>query len=135
MYNSKWSAANKEKNAAKAARYRERAGKAKLKEQRQRLYFADHSYAKAKIRERHAIRRRASPKWLTLSHKREIRTIYHAATLAEKHTGIQHHVDHVQPLSGKDRCGLHVPWNMQIIPATDNVRKHNKAPELIAGYA
>lgn len=65
----------------------------------------------------------ASPAWVD---KKQIEAIYKECKKLSDTTGIKHHVDHIVPLKNKRVCGLHVPWNLQIIPAEINLKKHNK---------
>lgn len=66
---------------------------------------------------------KATPSWVN---KSEIRKIYTRSADLTKRTGTAYEVDHIIPLQRKDVCGLHVPWNLQVIPATENRRKSNK---------
>ena len=68
----------------------------------------------------------ATPPWLTAQHLADIEKFYVEAARLQAIDGIKRHVDHVYPLQGKAVCGLHVPWNLQVLTATENCKKHNK---------
>lgn len=67
-----------------------------------------------------------TPKWLAKKHFAEIEEFYTIAKMFQIYTGESYHVDHVVPLKGKNVSGLHVPWNLTVIPAKENCRKFNK---------
>jgi flagellum-specific peptidoglycan hydrolase FlgJ len=69
---------------------------------------------------------KAAPSWLTTEQYNKIKQIYKQAKNLEKQTGVKHHVDHIIPLRGKHVCGLHVPENLQVLPASINISKGNK---------
>jgi len=70
--------------------------------------------------------RDATPKWLTNTHKMEIRLKYRLAIELSRATGERYAVDHIIPLHGENVCGLHVPWNLQVLTQKDNLAKYNK---------
>ena len=67
-----------------------------------------------------------TPKWLTADDLFIIEEAYHLAKLRTEITGFEWHVDHILPLQGKTVSGLHVPANLQVIPATINLKKSNR---------
>ena len=83
----------------------------------------------AKVARRRAIQLEATPAWLTEEQKADITAMYKLAKKFEKLCNVRYHVDHIVPLAGKDVRGLHVPWNLQILPASINIAKGNRTNE------
>jgi hypothetical protein len=76
----------------------------------------------ANANKRRASKLRATPTW---ADKELIEHAYFIAQHLSQRTGVIHHVDHFVPLKNSRVCGLHVHENLQIIPATKNLQKHN----------
>lgn len=71
-------------------------------------------------------KKRQMPWWLTPIQLAQMQAFYEIALAATVQTGVKHHVDHIIPLQGKTVRGLHVPWNLQVIPYYENIAKSNK---------
>lgn len=74
-------------------------------------------------RDRQIRKLNAIPAW---ANKFFIEEAYHLAKLREKVCGGKWHVDHIVPLKSKLVCGLHVEYNLQVIPGVDNIKKGNR---------
>jgi hypothetical protein len=74
-------------------------------------------------------RKQRVPSWLSNEHKKEIEKFYWLAKDLRAVTGEEYQVDHIVPLLGKRVCGLHVPWNLQVLPADLNNKKNNRWEE------
>ena len=72
---------------------------------------------------RRSIMQQATPSWLTHNMQQAILDIYAARNELSSITGVKHEVDHIVPLQGGTVCGLHVPWNLRVIPADENNRR------------
>ena len=68
----------------------------------------------------------AVPNWLTLEQKKEIRKLHLKQKQIRDTQNKEYHIDHIVPLNGETVCGLHVPWNLQLIPEKENLSKSNK---------
>lgn len=75
---------------------------------------------------RHTAKLQRTPKWLSKHDKLHIKCLYQVAAMRTRESDYAWHVDHVIPLQGETVCGLHVPLNLQVIPAYDNVSKGNR---------
>jgi len=82
-------------------------------------YKSDAKYRKAL--------KQATPPWITPKHREQIEQIKQLARDMSIDGGVQYQVDHIEALQADDRCGLNVPWNLQIITQSENASKGNKS--------
>lgn len=65
----------------------------------------------------------AAPEWVD---RKELNKLRAEARRKTMRTGVLHVLDHVVPLTHPDVCGLHVPWNLRVVPWRVNASKNNK---------
>lgn len=123
-----WRLANAEKLRQAQIAYRpiknakRRASREKALEYERRVRAeAPHKHREKKARRRARLAH-AIPRWLTKAQREEIRDWYALAAMATAE------VDHVIPLLGANVCGLHVPWNLQLLTRSENAAKGNRMP-------
>jgi hypothetical protein len=56
--------------------------------------------------------------------------IYREARALSKLSGQEIQVDHIIPLKGVGVCGLHVPWNLQLVTQSYNCSKRNRISDI-----
>lgn len=130
VYAKIWWEANKEK--VKEKRKSSQYAKKHYNENRDRYIETSRNWRKNNKAHRNFLssnytyrKRRAAPIWLTSDQLKEIKYYYELAQEVSSLNGEEYHVDHIVPLKGKNVCGLHVPWNLQILPAKVNKEKSN----------
>lgn len=96
------------------------------REQSKKYYQNNKEYFLEKSARRRARKLQAVPPWVDEDHTKRIRSIYLACRNVSERSGKQHHVDHIVPLKGENVCGLHVWWNLRIVPAQENLSKGNR---------
>jgi len=75
-----------------------------------------------------ADQKKRTPAWANLD---AIKLVYLVAEQRTRLSGIEHHVDHFYPLNGESVSGLHVPLNLRVIPAAENLRKGAQLPTAV----
>ena len=120
-----WRRENKERFTSTVNKWRSQ-NKARTKEIRRRWLDKNPEYPAFKTANYRASKLRATPFWLAGEHYDEISEMYAVAKMFQVYTGQEYHVDHIVPLQGETVCGLHVPWNLQILLGAENQSKSNK---------
>lgn len=116
--------ANKERLAELNKAYK-KANKERIAEYRKAHYEANKDKNVEYSNRRRAIQRKAIPKFLRNCEveRKRLQDTYKLRQLISEATGIEHHVDHMWPLS---KGGPHWSGNLQIITATENLSKKDK---------
>ncbi len=88
--------------------------------------MADPARAKIRLRRREAIKRLATPTWLSKEQIKEMREMYRMASELSWLSDGGLSIDHIVPLQNKMVSGLHVPWNLRIVSRSENIKKKNR---------
>lgn len=127
QYTRKNSEANRKKSALWYAKTKHDEKKIQQRRQSNKKWREENKPKRAALEnKRRALKLKATPPWLTKEQLSQIEAIYWLARLQYELTDEKYHVDHIVPLKGKTVCGLHVPWNLQVLPAKENISKGNK---------
>ena len=101
-------------------------GKAARAKSRRDSYLRNATKEAARSSQWRRGKRLGTPDWLTERQLSEIEHFYFVARDCSRTSGEAYHVDHIVPLCGENVCGLHVPWNLQVLPSDLNMSKGNK---------
>jgi hypothetical protein len=124
-HNRAWLAKNKDRHGELTRSWYERNKEQHLVNSKE-WYAANRHRKLATTTAREERCRLATPVW---ADREAIVALYAKAKQMTQETGIQHDVDHIVPLRGKTVSGLHVPWNLRVIPSAENKRKAAKLLE------
>ena len=100
--------------------------KASIKQWRKNNSIRYSVYMAKAANDRRSAKLKRTPCWLSKDEHWMMYEAYELASLRTKLFGFEWHVDHIVPLQGKQVSGLHVPWNLQVIPGVENRVKSNK---------
>jgi hypothetical protein len=124
-FKTKYYPANKTALIAKTVEWRKN-NMDKVIANRKKHYQKNKSYYKHQAMKREAAKLQRTPAWLTEQHWLDIKEQYIIADELRWLSEEPLEVDHIIPLQGKLVSGLHVPWNLQILPRSTNRRKNNR---------
>jgi hypothetical protein len=115
---------NKDAQLARQKKWRD-ANKDRIKESARAWLQNNRHKHVANRKSREAAKIQRTPPWLNDGQKFEIECVYRYCS-ALREFGLDYHVDHIVPMRGENVSGLHAPWNLQVIKASENLSKNNR---------
>jgi hypothetical protein len=122
--NAEWAKNNPEKRRKITQKYKAK-NREKLNKKTREWFRKNPEKLRGYLAKRRAQRLNATPKWLSKEDLKRIDDIYTSAKVLGEKFKVNYHVDHIIPLNGENVCGLHVPWNLQLLEASLNIAKGN----------
>lgn len=120
-----WRTTNKARKAEKDREYRLK-NTSEIKTYQKDYYIKNKLAYTIRAAKRKAARLKATPEWLSREQLLEIEYIYFLRQDVSLLSDYDYHVDHIVPLQGINVCGLHVPWNLQLLQKEVNYAKSNR---------
>lgn len=132
--------ANKPRHKANAAEWASR-NPEKVRETKLRYYHRNREKARESARVRRLLypeskrgniaryraqKANATPQCLSVEDKAALAECYKTASELAFLFDENLHVDHILPIRSETVCGMHVPWNLRIVPALANWSKNNR---------
>lgn len=120
-----WKTTNKTRLTSWNSSYREE-NREQIRKNAKKWREVNKGKKNADTAKRFAAKMQRMPKWLSKEEKLRMSCYYQVAAMRTRESGYDWHVDHIVPLRGETVSGLHVPWNLRIIPAQENMSKGNR---------
>lgn len=124
-YKREWFEKNKESQLSRITAWAKE-NRDRVRENKARYRRANQVIGRVHVVKRRAAQMDRTPSW---ADHEMIKFFYATREYMTKETGQEWHVDHIVPLRGKNVCGLHNQFNLQVVPAQFNMKKGNRFEE------
>jgi len=104
-------------------------------ERSRNFYYANPDKAKARRHTRLSRMRNGTPTWADKNYIKDLyaNKIEANKIMADAGVNIVFEIDHIEPFSNSEVCGLHCEFNLQVLTVEENRAKHTNRVEFLEG--